>query len=97
MRPKPGNLRAFIEKIAADNASIEFCHHRIELRVRQKKRHHHRSGVRRWKFLRKAVSDGDVLERFKDDAAAFLRICGYATAQLEGHCNPPRTKDARDR
>jgi hypothetical protein len=78
-----------INKVAAENATVLFCHNAVELGVSYQHRGDHASNLDRGNVERKAMILGEALEGAKQDGAAYRRVSRRGTTDANAHQSPP--------
>ena len=84
-RAEAGNRRAFIEEVAAHNASIQLRHHRLYAWMRQPGHHAFYGDLRRRIARRKVVLLGNGREGLVADGATQSRVLRPAWAKRQRH------------
>jgi hypothetical protein len=88
-RPDAGDRIAFVEKIAADDAAVQFGNDLVKARTRKKKGENHDGAFGIGKVGRKVMLLRDRLERFVNYCAARPRVFRPAFPQLDFHRRSP--------
>src|SRR5688572_25752597 len=73
-RADPGNCRALVKKIAADNLAVELRHDAEEMRMREQHGHEFSTDLDRRNIGGEIVLDSNGAKRVEDDPRAWLNV-----------------------